>query len=168
MILIRRFMLPEMIKYIVSDGYDMVVGDRLSNASYKNNTKRNLGNFGNNVFNYFVKFLFKSDIRDIFSGYRVFTKKLAKALPIDSKFFELEIEMTIFALDKRYAIKEIPIEFRERPEGSESKLDSIRDGFKILKLMVFTWRDVRPLAFYGLSAFIVLLVSFILQCSGFL
>ncbi|KJS02865.1 MAG: glycosyl transferase family protein [Desulfobulbaceae bacterium BRH_c16a] len=138
---------------------DMTVGDRLSNRSYQNAARRGkLGSYGNFCFTKMVNILFHCTLKDIFSGYRVFNRKFVKTVPILSDGFQVETEMTLFALDKRLKIKEIPITFKERPEGSDSKLNTFRDGFRILKMIVRICKDFRPLQFYStIAAFLAIL-----------
>lgn len=139
----------EMIALVESGKADMVNGDRLTNGSYVNENKRKFHNFGNNLVRNVINFLFKSDIKDIMTGYRVFNRKFVKNWPVTSEGFEIETEMTLHALDKRFSIYEVPIEYRDRPEGAESKLNTFADGFKVLKKIVAIFKDYRPFAFFG-------------------
>lgn len=139
----------EMIALVESGKADMVNGDRLSNGSYVSENKRKFHNLGNNLVKKVINFLFKSDIKDIMTGYRVFSRKFVKNWPITSEGFEIETEMTLHALDKRFLICEVPIEYRDRPEGAESKLNTFADGIKVLKKIVAIFKDYRPFAFFG-------------------
>lgn len=139
----------EMIALVENGKADMVNGDRLTNGSYVNENKRKFHNFGNNLVRNVINFLFKSDIKDIMTGYRVFNRKFVKNWPVTSEGFEIETEMTLHALDKRFSICEVPIEYRDRPEGAESKLNTFADGFKVLKKIVAIFKDYRPFAFFG-------------------
>lgn len=138
----------EMVKLVEDGKADMVNGDRLSNGSYTSANKRKFHNLGNNLVKNAINFLFKSDIRDIMTGYRVFNKKFVKNWAVMSEGFEIETEMTLHALDKRFSIYEIPIEYRDRPEGAESKLNTFSDGIKVMKKIVSIFKDYRPFAFF--------------------
>jgi glycosyltransferase involved in cell wall biosynthesis len=122
----------KMIDPIIENRADMVIGDRLSSTYFQEN-KRPFHNFGNKLVRFLINFLWKSDVKDIMTGYRAFNDRFVKLFPVMSPGFEVETEMTIHALDKRFKIKEIPIEYKDRPEGSESKLNTYRDGLKVLK-----------------------------------
>ena len=133
---------------------DIVVGDRLSNDSYIKANKRSFHTFGNYLVRVLINKLFKSDLKDIMSGYRVFNKKFVKTMPVTSNGFEIEVEMTLHALDKKFIIKELPIEYRDRPEGSFSKLNTFIDGTLILKSILWIFKDYKPLIFFSLISFI--------------
>ena len=107
---------------------DMTIGDRLSNGTYQKENKRHFHEFGNNLVRKAINLLFDSNLKDIMTGYRAFNKRFVKNMPVLSPNFEIETEMSLYALDKRYIIKEIPIIYRDRPEGSSSKLNTISDG----------------------------------------
>lgn len=150
----------EMIAPIVAGVADMTVGNRLSNQSYQKEARRGkLGSYGNYFFTQIVNILFGAELGDIFSGYRAFNNKFVKTVPILSDGFQVETEMTLFALDKRLQIVEIPITFQERPDGSESKLNTFRDGFRILNKIFRICKDFKPLQFYGLIAILFAMVS---------
>jgi len=143
----------QMIQPIMTGEADMTVGDRLSNQSYQNAARRGkLGSYGNYFFTQIVNILFRSSLNDIFSGYRAFNRKFVKIVPILSDGFQVETEMTLFSLDKRLKIVEIPITFKERPEGSGSKLNTFKDGFRILKMIIRICKDYKPLQTYGTIA----------------
>ena len=144
---------------IIKKEADMVIGDRHSNGTYKNENKRVLHNFGNILVKGLINRLFKSNLKDIMSGYRVFNKKFIKNMPINSGGFEIETEMTLHALDKNFAIKEIPIEYRDRPKGSISKLNTLNDGVKVLKTIFWVFKDYKPLAFFSIFATIFFILS---------
>jgi glycosyltransferase involved in cell wall biosynthesis len=151
----------KLIEPIESGEADIVIGDRLSNGRYEQENKRPLHNFGNNLVKNLINKMFKTDLKDIMSGYRVFNKMFVKNMPILSGGFEVETEMTLHTLDKKFLIKEIPIEYRDRPEGSYSKLDTYSDGFLILKTILWVFKDYRPLAFFSiLSLFFFILGLF--------
>lgn len=139
----------EMVEYVETGKADMVNGDRLSNGSYVNENKRAFHDFGNNLVKKIINFLFQSDLKDIMTGYRVFSRRFVKNWPVISEGFEIETEMTLHALDKRFIIHEIPVDYRDRPEGGESKLNTFSDGIKVLKKIVTVFKDYRPLAFFG-------------------
>lgn len=151
----------EMIELVQSGHADMVNGDRLSNGTYFNENKRAFHDFGNNLVKRSINFLFKSDVKNIMTGYRVYNKKFVKNWPIMSKGFEIETEMTIHALDKNFVIKEVPIIYRDRPEGSFSKLNTFSDGIKVIKTIFTVFKDYKPLAFFGLWALLVCIVGII-------
>ena len=137
-----------MIKPIVDNEADMVIGDRHSNGTYKDENQRPLHNFGNNLVKTLINKLFDANLKDIMSGYRVFNKNFVKTMPINSDGFEIETEMTLHTLDKKFLIKEIPIEYRDRPKGSFSKLNTVSDGMRVLKTILWVFKDYKPLAFF--------------------
>ena len=112
---------------------DMTIGDRLSNGTYQEENKRHFHEFGNNLVKKSINVLFRTKLKDIMTGYRVFNRAFVKNMPILSKGFEIETEMTLYALDKRFIIKEIPITYRDRPHGSSSKINTVWDGYKVIK-----------------------------------
>lgn len=141
----------------------MVIGDRLSSTYFKEN-KRAFHNSGNMLVRWLINRLFHSDVKDIMTGYRAFSKRFVKHFPVLSKGFEIETEMTIHALDKNLLLKEIPVMYRDRPAGSMSKLNTFRDGYKILKTIILLFRDYRPFLFFSILSvlgFIMGLVFFI-------
>ena len=138
---------------------DMVIGDRLSNGTYKKENKRIFHDFGNNLVKKAINILFNTDLTDIMTGYRVFNKRFVKNMPVLSPKFEIETEMTLYALDKRYIIKEIPIIYRDRPEGSTSKLNTINDGFKVIKTIARMFKDYKPFKFFGNIALILFIIG---------
>lgn len=143
----------------VLDGhFDMVVGNRLFRQNYKLQNKRRFHSFGNILVTGMVNWIFGSNLKDIMSGYRVFSQKMVKNLAILSKGFELETEITLNALDSNFRILEIPIGYKARTEGSQSKLKTFEDGFRVLFLILTIFKDYRPLLFYG----IFMLLFFIL------
>lgn len=140
---------------------DMVVGDRLSNGTYKKENKRRFHNFGNNLVKKAINIAFKSNLNDIMSGYRAFNKMFVKNIPVLSSKFEIETEMTLHALDKKFIVKEIPIEYRDRPEGSVSKLNTVNDGLKVIKTIIKMYKDFMPRKFFWYIGFIVMLLGII-------
>ena len=148
----------EMVNYVLKDHVDMVIGDRLSSTYFEEN-KRPFHNFGNKLVRGLINTLFKSNIRDIMTGYRAFSYDFVKTFPVLSKGFEIETEMTIHALDKNFYLKEIPVEYRDRPEGSVSKLNTIADGFKVLKTIGRLFKEYKPSIFFGLIGLLFLIIS---------
>lgn len=145
----------------VEDGYDMVIGDRLSSTYFTEN-KRMFHNEGNRLVRFLINKLFDSHIQDIMTGYRAMSRQFAKNLPVISKGFEIETEMTIHALDKNFLIKETAIEYRDRKGDSVSKLNTFSDGIKVIKTILRLFRDYRPLAFFSLASLIMTILSLIL------
>lgn len=152
----------KLIDVVESGKADMVIGDRLSNGTYKSENKRSFHGFGNSLVKNTINFLFKVKLNDIMTGYRVFNKDFVKNFPVLSKGFEIETEMTFHALDRNYKIVELPIIYRDRPEGSTSKLNTISDGTKVLFTIFRMFKDYKPFAFFGIIATIILLVAIIL------
>ena len=150
----------EMTKFVLEDKVDMVIGDRLSSTYFKEN-KRPFHNTGNKLVRGLINHLFKSNIKDIMTGYRAFSYDFVKTFPILSKGFEIETEMTIHALDKNFYLKEIPIEYRDRPEGSVSKLNTYKDGFKVIKTIGRLFKEYKPMRFFGLLSILFFLISII-------
>lgn len=141
---------PKLIKYVTDDNYDMVIGDRLSNGTYFQENKRGFHNFGNNLVRKLINILFKNNIKDIMTGYRVFSKRFVKTMPVMSDGFQIETEMTIFSLIYKMSIKEVPIVYKDRPEGSVSKLNTFSDGFKVLITLFDLFKNYRPLLFFSI------------------
>jgi len=137
----------------------MVIGDRLS-ATYFVENKRPFHNFGNSLVRLLINRLFHADVKDIMTGYRAFSKQFAKNFPVLSKGFEIETEMTIHALDKNFLLKEIPVAYRDRPSGSTSKLNTYKDGMKVLMTIFRLYRDYKPFIFFAISAVFFLLFAF--------
>lgn len=150
---------PRLEQLVLSGKADMAVGDRLSSTYFTEN-KRPFHNFGNVLVRRMINFLFRAKLNDIMTGARAFSKDFVKSFPVISKGFEIETEMTIFALDNNFAIKEVPIAYQDRPQGSESKLNTYSDGLKVLKTIVNLFKDTKPLAFFSILSPILLLISF--------
>ena len=148
----------EMVNYVLEDKVDMVIGDRLSSTYFQEN-KRPFHNFGNKLVRGLINTLFKSNVRDIMTGYRAFSYDFVKTFPVLSKGFEIETEMTIHALDKNFSLKEIPVEYRDRPAGSVSKLNTFSDGFKVLKTIGRLFKEYKPTIFFGLIGTLFLIIS---------
>lgn len=148
----------EMCEYILDGKADMVIGDRLSSTYFTEN-KRPFHNFGNKLVRLLINSLFKSNVKDIMTGYRAFSYEFVKTFPVLSKGFEIETEMTIHALDKNFLLKEIPVGYKDRPEGSVSKLNTYSDGFKVLKTIARLFKEYKPMDFFGLLSLLFLIVS---------
>ena len=146
---------------VLENDVDMVIGDRLSSTYFEEN-KRPFHNFGNKLVRGLINTLFKSNVRDIMTGYRAFSYDFVKTFPVLSKGFEIETEMTIHALDKNFQLKEIPIEYRDRPKGSVSKLNTYSDGFKVLRTIGRLFKEYRPMAFFEIISGILIIISLIL------
>lgn len=143
---------------ILSSKADMVIGDRLSGTYFSEN-KRRFHNTGNKIVRKAINILFNSNLEDIMTGMRGFSYRFAKSYPVSANEFEIETEMTIFALNNNFLIEEVPIEYRDRIEGSESKLNTYRDGFKVLKVIFTLFRDTRPLFFFSIVTIILLIIA---------
>lgn len=148
----------EMVDLVLNKGVDMVIGDRLSSTYFTEN-KRPFHNMGNRIVRSLINHLFHSNVKDIMTGYRAFSRLFVKSFPVLSKGFEIETEMTIHALDKNFLLEEIPVTYRDRPEGSESKLNTVSDGMKVLKTIASLFRDYKPLQFFSCASIICLLLG---------
>lgn len=137
----------QLVECVLSGKADMAIGDRLSSTYFTEN-KRPFHNTGNRLVRNVINGLFHSNIKDIMTGYRAFSRLFVKSYPVLSKGFEIETEMTIHCLDKNFKIVEIPVQYRDRPEGSVSKLNTISDGTKVLKTIMTLFRDYKPLKFF--------------------
>lgn len=150
----------QMVDKILNDKADMIVGDRLSSTYFEEN-KRPLHNFGNSIVRWSINTLFKNDIKDIMTGYRAFSYRFVKTFPVLSKGFEIETEMSIHAVDKNMFVENVIIDYRDRPEGSESKLNTYSDGIKVLMTIMRLFRTYRPGGFFGVIASILALIAII-------
>ncbi|WP_297712688.1 glycosyltransferase family 2 protein [Clostridium sp.] len=150
-----------LIQPIIDNEADMVIGDRLSNGTYEKENKRAFHNLGNNLVKGLIGMLFKNEIKDIMTGYRVFNRFFVKTMPVISDGFQIETEISIHALDKKFRLKEIPIVYRDRPEGSESKLSTFRDGFRVLKTLASLFKDYKPMMFFGICSILSLILGLI-------
>ena len=144
----------EMADLVLSRQADMVVGDRLSSTYFEEN-KRPFHNFGNSLVRAGINMLFRSSIRDIMTGYRAFSYQFVKTFPVLSKGFEIETEMSIHAVDKNLHIGNVVVQYRDRPAGSESKLNTYSDGFKVIRTILRLYRDYRPFAYFGIIALLL-------------
>lgn len=151
----------DMVDKVLNKHVDMVVGDRLS-STYAQENKRPFHNFGNNLVKKSINLLFKSNINDIMTGYRAFSYEFVKTFPVLSKGFEIETEMTIHAVDKKMYVDNTIIEYRDRPEGSESKLNTYSDGFKVLMTIFRLFRSYRPMAFFSILSGMLVAIAAIL------
>lgn len=144
----------EMARMVLEDRIDMVVGDRLSSTYFTEN-KRPFHNLGNSLVRSSINRLFENDIKDVMTGYRAFSYNFVKTFPVLSKGFEIETEMTIHAVDKKMSVANLIIEYRDRPEGSESKLNTYSDGLKVLRTILSLYKDYRPKQFFTALAAIL-------------
>ena len=151
-----------MVDTMLETGCDMVVGDRLSNGTYFAENKRGFHNFGNNLVKNMINQLFHGNIHDIMTGYRVFNKRFVKCFPLMSNGFEIETEMTIFALANKLKVMQVPINYKDRPEGSFSKLNTFSDGFKVILTIFNLLKEYKPLMFFSLLAFICIIFGLIM------
>lgn len=148
----------EMANKVLERNADMVVGDRLSSTYFEEN-KRPFHNFGNSIVRSTINRLFKSNIKDIMTGYRAFSYLFVKTFPVLSKGFEIETEMSIHAVNKGLFVENVVIEYRDRPEGSESKLNTYSDGFKVLRTIFRLFKNYKPMQFFSLLAFVLAVIS---------
>ena len=146
---------------------DMVIGDRLSSTYFKEN-KRPFHNAGNRIVRWLINKLFKNNIKDIMTGYRAFSYEFVKTFPILSKGFEIETEMTIHAVDKNFMLVEMPVSYRDRPSGSVSKLNTYKDGIRVLKTIATLFKEYRPAFFFNVVAGILLIISMFMLAPVFI
>lgn len=149
---------PQMCQEVLEGQADMVIGDRLSSTYFTEN-KRPFHNLGNTLVRGAINLMFRTDIKDVMTGYRAFSYQFIKTFPVLSKGFEIETEMTIHAVQKNMHCKNVVIQYRDRPEGSESKLNTYSDGFKVLLTIARLFKNYRPLGFFSLLALALLLIS---------
>ena len=149
---------PDMAKMVLEQGVDMVVGDRLSSTYFTEN-KRPFHNFGNSLVRKSINSLFKSDVKDIMTGLRAFSYGFVKTFPVISKGFEIETEMSIHAVHKNLLVENVIVTYRDRPEGSESKLNTYSDGFKVIKTIIKLYKNYKPFGFFSILAGILMLLS---------
>jgi glycosyltransferase involved in cell wall biosynthesis len=152
---------PAMVDKVLHHQADMVVGDRLSSTYFTEN-KRPFHNFGNTIVRSSINNLFKCDIKDIMTGMRAFSYNFVKSFPVLSEGFEIETEMTIHAVDHNMQIENEIIEYRDRPEGSESKLSTYSDGFRVLGTIAKLYKNYKPFGFFGIIALILVAIAAIL------
>lgn len=149
----------DVIAPILNDEADHVVGDRLSNGTYAAENKRAGHGFGNDLVRWLIKVLYGFEYMDVMTGYRAFNREFAKTLPVLSPGFEIETELSIHAVDKNWRIAQVPIDYRDRPEGSESKLDTVSDGVKVLRMIFSLFKDYKPLGFFSLIALVFFVIG---------
>ena len=152
---------PDLLAPLAADEADMVVGDRLSNGTYGEENDRAFHGFGNNLVRFLIKAIYGFEFSDVMTGYRAYNKVFAKTMPVLSPGFEIETELSIHAVDKRWRIAEAPIDYRDRPEGSESKLSTFSDGFKVLMMILSLFKDYKPLALFSWVALLFVLLGLI-------
>ncbi len=159
----------EMCDLVLSGAADMVIGDRLSSTYFTEN-KRPFHNVGNVMVRKFINMFWrpKNPILDVMTGYRAFSRLFVKSFPVLSKGFEIETEMTIHALDKNFLLRSVPVNYRDRPAGSESKLNTYVDGAKVIMTIFNLYRDYKPLKFFGMVALLLAIISLILFVPVFL
>lgn len=134
---------------LAADAADMTVGDRISNGAYGKENERPFHNFGNNLVRRLIKVIYGYAFEDVMTGYRAFTRAFVKTMPVMSGGFQIETEISIWAVDRRWRVADVPIDYRDRPEGSESKLSTFSDGMLVLAAIASLFRDYRPMAFFG-------------------
>lgn len=137
---------------IIAGEADMTVGDRLSNGTYAEENKRAFHGFGNDLVRSMIKWIYGYSFEDVMTGYRAMSQPFVKTFPVLSEGFQIETELSIHAVDHRWRIKDIPVEYRDRPAGSESKLDTVGDGIKVIAMIGTLFKDYRPLKFFSLIA----------------
>ena len=157
----------EMCELILNEKADMVIGDRLSSTYFTEN-KRPFHNLGNKLVRFLINKLFDNNIKDIMTGYRAFSYEFVKGFPVLSKGFEIETEMTIHAVDKNFKLIEIPVNYKDRPEGSESKLNTYSDGFKVLKTIATLFKEYKPAAFFNILSILFFIIALILGLPVFI
>ena len=148
----------EMANLIFEGKADMVIGDRLSSTYFEEN-KRPFHNTGNRAVRFLINKIFKTDVKDIMTGFRAFGKDFVKTFPVLSQGFEIETEMTIYAVERHLIIAEVPIAYRDRPEGSVSKLNTVSDGYKVLTTVFRLFKNYKPFAFFGIISLIFIICS---------
>ena len=149
---------PDMVKQVLEQKKDMVIGDRLSSTYFIEN-KRAFHNLGNSLVRRSINYLFKNDIKDVMTGYRAFSFLFVKSFPVLSKGFEIETEMTIHAVDKNMSLSNVVINYRDRPEGSESKLNTYSDGIKVLGTIICMLKNYRPFMFFSSLTIILTILA---------
>lgn len=146
---------------ILNGEADMTVGDRLSNGTYAEENKRAFHGFGNNLVRFMIKWIYGYTFDDVMTGYRAMSRPFVKTFPVLSEGFQIETELSIHAVDRRWRIKDVPINYRDRPEGSESKLDTFGDGIKVVCMIGVLFKEYRPLKLFGLIAFILIALGLV-------
>lgn len=157
----------KLLEPVLEGNADMVIGDRLSNGTYYSENKRAFHEFGNNLVRDLINRLFHGNIKDIMTGYRVFSRRFVKCMPVRSEGFQIETEMTVFSLIMRLNVVELPITYRDRPEGSFSKLNTYKDGMKVIITLFDLYKNYRPFYFFFLIFVFLLLIGIPLTISGY-
>ncbi len=152
---------PDVLAPLIEGEADMVVGDRLSNGTYGEENDRAFHGFGNNLVRFLIKAIYGFEFTDVMTGYRAYNRVFAKTMPVTSPGFEIETELSIHAVDKRWRIAQVPIDYRDRPEGSESKLSTFSDGMKVLMMIMSLFKDYKPLALFSWVALIFVVLGLI-------
>lgn len=150
---------PALVEPLRAGRADMTVGDRLSNGSYGEENDRAFHGFGNDLVRWLIKRIYGFAFEDVMTGYRAFNRAFVKTMPVLSEGFQIETEISIHAVDKRWRIEDVPIDYRDRPEGSYSKLSTFGDGAKVLRAITSLFKDYRPLAFFGWLALVLLVLA---------
>lgn len=152
---------PNLLKPLMDDVADMTVGDRLSNGTYGEENDRAFHGFGNDLVRWLIKVIYGYAFDDVMTGYRAFNRVFVKTMPVLSEGFQIETELSIHAVDKRFRIKDVPIDYRDRPEGSYSKLSTFGDGAKVLRAIASLFKDHKPMAFFGWLALILVVLGLV-------
>jgi len=152
----------EMLEPVMRGTADMVIGDRLSNLTYKKENKRAFHSFGNRLVRFLIRLMYRVNVVDVLTGYRSFNRIYVKTCPVIARGFEVETELTIHTIDKNWRFAEVPIDYRDRPPGSESKLSTFGDGYKVLRTILTLFKDYKPLVLFTLVGAILLLVGIML------
>jgi glycosyltransferase involved in cell wall biosynthesis len=152
---------PKLLEPLVAGEADMTVGDRLSNGTYGEENDRAFHGFGNDLVRWLIKRIYGFAFEDVMTGYRAFTRAFVKTMPVLSSGFQIETEISIHAVDKRWRIVDVPIDYRDRPEGSESKLSTFGDGAKVLMAIGALFKDYRPLAFFSWIALVFIALGLV-------
>lgn len=145
---------PELLAPLMADEADMVVGDRLSNGTYGEENDRAFHGFGNDLVRAMIRWIYGYGFEDVMTGYRAMSRPFVKTFPVLSEGFQIETELSIYAVDRRWRIADVPVEYRDRPEGSVSKLNTVKDGLKVIAMIGTLFKDYRPLKFFSLVALI--------------
>lgn len=146
---------------ILAGHADMTVGDRLSNGTYAEENKRAFHGFGNNLVRFMIKWIYGYGFDDVMTGYRAFSRPFVKTFPVLSEGFQIETELSIHAVDRRWRILDVPIVYRDRPAGSESKLNTVSDGIKVIMMIGSLFKNYRPLKFFSLIALLFFILGLI-------
>ncbi len=152
---------PDLLRPLAMDEADMTVGDRISNGSYRKENERRFHGFGNNLVRWMIKRIYGYGFEDVMTGYRAMSRAFVKTVPIASEGFQIETELSIHAVDKRWRVCDVPITYRDRPEGSHSKLSTVGDGLLVLRAIASLFKDYKPLAFFGLLALVFMVLGLV-------